>query len=196
MRSFENYCSVLGVNVTVTPEQLKQAYRKLVKTWHPDQFAHDSRLQLKAEAKLKEINEAYTQLQSLIASKRAETRISETRRSKTESGRTNERQWHSKPLWARKPARNSARHPSKPKFYQLISFWQGWRASYLVGGTFAILLLFKAVDFIAGGTQEAVTTGTGDAFQLGNLSRPRSIQPQAQWNKHIRKSFRNWSKRV
>ena len=68
MTRAEQYYSVLGVDANVTPEQLKQAYRDLVRIWHPDRFAHDRRLQLKAESKLKEINEAYEQLQSLLAS--------------------------------------------------------------------------------------------------------------------------------
>ena len=53
MTRAEQYYSVLGVDANVTPEQLKQAYRDFVRIWHPDRFAHDRRLQLKAESKLK-----------------------------------------------------------------------------------------------------------------------------------------------
>jgi len=70
MKSFEDYCAVLGVDVNVTREQLKQAYRDLVRIWHPDRFANDPRLQEKADAKLKEINDAYKQLQVLLATSR------------------------------------------------------------------------------------------------------------------------------
>jgi hypothetical protein len=45
---------------------MRQAYIDLVKRWHPDQFAHDRALQEAAEAKLKEINEAYKELRSSL----------------------------------------------------------------------------------------------------------------------------------
>ena len=53
---------VLGVKPGVSDPELKAAHRDLAKVWHPDRFAHDPRLQEKAQEKLKEINEAYEQL--------------------------------------------------------------------------------------------------------------------------------------
>ena len=53
---------VLGVRPGVSNQELKTAYRDLTKVWHPDRFAHDPRLQEKAQEKLKEINDAYEQL--------------------------------------------------------------------------------------------------------------------------------------
>ena len=50
---------VLGLTPPVSAEQVKRAYRDLVKVWHPDRFGHDERLQQAAQAKLKEINGAY-----------------------------------------------------------------------------------------------------------------------------------------
>ena len=50
--------SVLRVPETATPEELKQAYRKLVKLWHPDLHPDD----MSAEKRMAEINEAYTVL--------------------------------------------------------------------------------------------------------------------------------------
>jgi hypothetical protein len=55
---------LLGVRPGVSPLELKAAYRDLTKVWHPDRFAHDPRLQEKAQEKLKEINDAYEQLVS------------------------------------------------------------------------------------------------------------------------------------
>jgi len=42
-----------------SPQELKRAYRDLVKVWHPDRFADDPRLQARAQEKLKQINQAY-----------------------------------------------------------------------------------------------------------------------------------------
>ena len=61
----DRFYEVLGVRPGASRQELKTAYRDLTKVWHPDRFAHDPRLQKKAEEKIKEINEAYDQLISL-----------------------------------------------------------------------------------------------------------------------------------
>ena len=55
---------VLGLEPTASAQEIKAAYRDLAKVWHPDRFAHDPRLQQKAQEQLKEINEAYGRLVS------------------------------------------------------------------------------------------------------------------------------------
>jgi hypothetical protein len=50
---------VLALRPGATSGQIKEAYRDLVKVWHPDRFGSDARLRLKAEEKLRQINEAY-----------------------------------------------------------------------------------------------------------------------------------------
>lgn len=54
---------ILGLEPGASPEQVKQAYRKLVKIWHPDRFANPQQKQ-QAEAKIKDINVAYNKLKS------------------------------------------------------------------------------------------------------------------------------------
>ncbi len=51
----KNYYTVLGVLQTASPEELKKAFRKLAIKYHPDRNKGDQA----AEAKFKEINEAY-----------------------------------------------------------------------------------------------------------------------------------------
>ncbi len=50
--------AVLGVSPSAGDEEIKRAYRELVKKYHPDNY-HDNPLADLAEAKMKEINEAY-----------------------------------------------------------------------------------------------------------------------------------------
>lgn len=64
MNDVNRYYEIFELEPGASPERVKQAYRDLVKVWHPDRFAHDPRLHRKAQEKLKEINEAYEQLQA------------------------------------------------------------------------------------------------------------------------------------
>ncbi len=58
-----NDFAILGVSSTATPEEIKKAYRTLVKIHHPDHFAQDSEYQQKlASEKFIEIQKAYERL--------------------------------------------------------------------------------------------------------------------------------------
>ena len=52
---FKDYYATLGVSKTATDKELKQAYRKLARKYHPDVNPNDKA----AESRFKEINEAY-----------------------------------------------------------------------------------------------------------------------------------------
>ncbi len=54
--------AVLDLDPSASPAEMQQAYRDLVQVWHPDRFAHDLRLQRKAQVKLQAINDAYARL--------------------------------------------------------------------------------------------------------------------------------------
>lgn len=55
MPSTEDYYDLLGVSRAASPDDIKQAYRKLALKYHPDRNPGDST----AEAKFKEVSEAY-----------------------------------------------------------------------------------------------------------------------------------------
>ena len=61
MAESKDYYSILGVSKDATADDLKRAYRKLAKQYHPD-AQHTEEDKKKAEAKFNEINEAYSVL--------------------------------------------------------------------------------------------------------------------------------------
>ena len=58
MAEKRDYYEVLGIGKNATDAEIKSAYRKLAKKYHPDQYA-DSPLKDLADEKMKESNEAY-----------------------------------------------------------------------------------------------------------------------------------------
>ncbi|MBR8833625.1 MAG: DnaJ domain-containing protein [Stigonema ocellatum SAG 48.90 = DSM 106950] len=52
---FKDYYTILGVSKTATAEEIKQAFRKLARKYHPDVNPNNKQ----AEARFKEVNEAY-----------------------------------------------------------------------------------------------------------------------------------------
>ena len=61
MGKLSNPYEVLGIKQGASEEEIKRAYREMVKKYHPDQY-QDNPLSTLAEEKLREINEAYESL--------------------------------------------------------------------------------------------------------------------------------------
>jgi PEGA domain-containing protein/DnaJ-like protein len=64
---YEQALRVLGLEPGATEQAVKDAYRDLVKVWHPDRFGSDARLREKAQDKLKEVNAAFDELRGYRA---------------------------------------------------------------------------------------------------------------------------------
>ncbi|MEB3830836.1 J domain-containing protein [Phormidium sp. CCY1219] len=56
---YRRFYQILELQPDASLGEVKQAYRRLAKQWHPDFFAHNPPLQRKVQAKFIEINEAY-----------------------------------------------------------------------------------------------------------------------------------------
>lgn len=65
-----NPYEVLGIKEGASEEEIKKAYRELVKQYHPDQY-RDNPLSKLAEEKLREVNEAYDYLMKSGQAKRS-----------------------------------------------------------------------------------------------------------------------------
>ncbi|AFY57060.1 DnaJ-class molecular chaperone with C-terminal Zn finger domain [Rivularia sp. PCC 7116] len=59
-----NAYKIIGLKTDASPEQIKQAYKQLVKKWHPDLFINQPQKLIEAKDKIRLINEAYSLLTS------------------------------------------------------------------------------------------------------------------------------------
>lgn len=58
---------LLELETPFTPARMHRAYRRMVRRWHPDQFAHEPSMHAVAEERLKAINAAYAKLKEHLA---------------------------------------------------------------------------------------------------------------------------------
>jgi len=78
MPDVNRYYAILELDPGASKEEIRHAYKDLIKVWHPDRFLKDPPLQEKAEEKTKLINEAYEILQSYSDARTQTTQPAET----------------------------------------------------------------------------------------------------------------------
>jgi DnaJ-class molecular chaperone len=78
---------ILELDCAQDHDQLHRAYRRQVKRWHPDQFAHQPEIHAQAEERLKRINHAYSILKEHLKKKPSSlARAANKKATETENG--------------------------------------------------------------------------------------------------------------
>ena len=83
MKDRDRYYKILGLEATATPAEVKQAYRKLVKQWHPDRFVDRPQMLAKAQQEIIKINQAYAILKDALPAPKTVSNSSKNRVVKT-----------------------------------------------------------------------------------------------------------------
>lgn len=164
MDDIDRYYEILGLKPGASQERIKEAFRDLVKVWHPDRFSHDPKLQKKAQERLKEINLAYQQLEEFLQDHRVHPSQPPPRPETKQ-----EHQFQQRPHPA--PPRSTEQKRKQFAFQVnavLMKFESGLRAVLLIGGyklppltvegrMKALLLVLGAIYFLAFGIYYLVT---------------------------------------
>ncbi len=86
MNQLERFYDLLGVRPGAPFREVRQAYLRLVRTWHPDRYAGDPQRQRLAQERLKSINEAYRELEAALAADKGGERTVQARPAPSPAG--------------------------------------------------------------------------------------------------------------
>jgi hypothetical protein len=115
MNNEVNHCyRVLELEPGASLDQVKQAWRELVKVWHPDRFPNDAKMQRKAQERLKIINGAYETLEQYLTSGTPPPRPSEPSRNEGQQRHENKKT-QTEPPPPPKPDTRTSNAPEKSK---------------------------------------------------------------------------------
>lgn len=143
------YYQVLGIVPSASADQIKTAYRELVKRYHPDLF-HTTEAKKKATEKLRQINEAYAVLGNAERRRRYDQAFVQQPQARPATG--SERRGTSAPR--REPPPQQQRRTIRFKFPKVpIHFSKRWAA-----GAFAASVLIAALVYGREEVPRLVTT--------------------------------------
>ncbi|MBR8834369.1 MAG: DnaJ domain-containing protein [Stigonema ocellatum SAG 48.90 = DSM 106950] len=178
--------SILGLKPGALPVDVKQAYRQLVKTWHPDRFPHPQQKQ-EAEEKIKQINAAYNKLKSYQPS--AAISSSPTKPIKTYTNRSNAETFYD---WGVENAKLGKYEEAIASFTQAIRLDPYYIEAYKYRGFICSLLgyeyrttsdLHKAAQ-LEGDLRTKHNNSTSSSYR--RKSKPKSlIEKFGQWIKRL-----------
>lgn len=114
---------ILELDSAKDHDQLHRAYRRQVKRWHPDQFAHQPAIHAQAEERLKRINHAYSTLKEHLQKKASvHGNISTSKDIQAENGQQHPPPEPRKPIkrspWFKPSHRNDHQKDDKSKSFR------------------------------------------------------------------------------
>ncbi len=111
MDDINQYYKILELEPGASLDEVKEAYRDLAFVWHPDRFAHNTRLQAKAQVRLKEINEAYRNLRYFLSNPQLQAPLARQTPSQTQGTSHRNPPPPQPPPSAQAPKRPQNHHP-------------------------------------------------------------------------------------
>lgn len=141
MDDINQYYKILELEPGASLEQVKEAYRDLAFVWHPDRFAHNTRLQTKAQIRLKDINEAYRKLRYFLND--SQQQVAPTRPTPSQTQPTPRRPPPPQP--PQRPGNYNDNHGFQQVYVQTSTRQTNSITSYIPWGSLIATFLFYAV---------------------------------------------------
>ncbi|MGD0681237.1 MAG: J domain-containing protein [Terracidiphilus sp.] len=149
---------LLGVAMDASEDEIKAAYRLLVKVWHPDRFPGDPKLKEAAENKLKEINSAYVFLTSPAAKRGPVQRPSHTSAGAASAAST--------PHPPAATVTGKSTRVEIPGWIPSIQFWPAMKFLFKIG-LLAVVILLGRYLWIAFDLQDSVGDEATSVYKSG-----------------------------
>jgi curved DNA-binding protein CbpA len=134
---------VLELKADASESEIKEAYRLLVKVWHPDRFQSDKKLRTAAEDKLKAVNSAYVFLTSRAAKRDHRKRTAQADKANAHKPDTYKPDTHKTDapgVYTSQPRVAVLRRGLMPSGAALVGF------GALACGVLIVALAFKSID--------------------------------------------------
>lgn len=182
------YYRTLELEPGASLEQVKQSWRELVQVWHPDRFPNDSKLQQKAQERLKDINGAYAILERYLTSgtppphSRSSSSQTPDRTQQQSSGwRESESKRAETPPPPPPPPSSGEQTKTGPKQSQPFVAWTALRGIVVVFGVGGAVVVFGVIGLVVVLLRIAANSGDGSARTPS--SRAPSVQTVPSINK-------------